>query len=199
MGSQAEGALTRLGSGPAAPLRHSCPLLRPLPYSWSLHAFLWVGLILTEDMASGWSLVSKAELLSLLGTHGGATTPTMPCLCRACCLPWADWTTTSWLRLTRCSSKCYVVSVPGTGDVSMALVKPVAHCGKTIVFNCYLNSDPKFNCKNTLLTEQLSHNAEFFIHAAIITLSLCHGSIPDSRVKSINIKILHFNFCVLGF
>lgn len=51
---------------------------------------------------------------------------------------WADWTTTSRLRLTRCSSKCCAVSQGEDGSV--ALVKPAALCGKALVCNRYLET-----------------------------------------------------------
>lgn len=63
----------------------------------------------------------------------------------------------------------------------MALVKPVARCGKALVFNCYFETQ----IPGSIVRARSSHgatvptDAEFFIHAAIVTLSLCHGSIPD--------------------
>lgn len=141
MGSQAEGALTHLGSGPAAPLRHSCPLLRspPLPPEPPR-----ISLGRPETDLKTWPLAGVwfLRLNCCLSWEDMGELPYPPCpvYVRACCSPWVDWTSTSWLRLTRCFSKCYVVSVPARGDVSVALVKPVAHCGKARVFNCYLET-----------------------------------------------------------
>lgn len=121
------------GSGPVAPLRHVCPLLRsPFPSPWSL-----------QRTSLGRPATDLKTWLEFGFCPGNAWEkaphPPCPVYVRACCLPRADWTTTSWLRLTRCSSKCCVVSVPGR-DVSVALVKPVAHCGKALAFNCYLDT-----------------------------------------------------------
>lgn len=133
--------------------RASCTI-EACTHPWSLHAPFHVGLLLNLKVGVWFLRLNIRGCMGEPHTHQAVSVQNMLSI-------WAYWTTTSRLRLTRCSSKCCGVSQGEDGSV--ALVKPAALCGK--------DSDPKFNCKNALLVEQCHVDAELFTHAATVTLS----------------------------